>query len=188
MGIETLLKSLEAVKNTVRTGWMLRGIPASIGETVASHSFEASVLAFYLASKLRDKGVDVDVNKASVLAVFHDLPEAITGDIVKYVKDAIVKARDFEEKVSTEAFGDEIANLIREFNELKTSEAKIARLAEILATHVQGKRYLANGYSRVEDIVNNTLDEINRLIKEEPLSKIADVVNEIVSKLRETYG
>jgi len=188
MGIETLLKSLEAVKNTIRTGWMLRGIPASIGETVAGHSFEASVLAFYLASKLRGKGVSIDVNKATVLAIFHDLPEAITGDIVKYVKDTIVKTKEFEEKISTEAFGYEIASLIREFNELKSSEAKVARLAEILATHIQGERYLANGYSRVEDIVNNTLDEIRELIKEEPLSKIADVVNEIISKLRETYG
>ncbi len=188
MGIETLLKSLEAVKNTVRTGWMLRGIPASIGETVAGHSFEASILAFYLASKLRDKGVNININKAAVLALFHDLPEAITGDIVKYVKDAIVRTRDFEEKVSTEAFGGEIASLVREFNELKTYEAKVARLAEILATHIQGKRYLANGYSRVEEIINNTLKEIKELIKNEPLSKIADEVNEIISKSREAYG
>jgi len=188
MKVETLFKFLEALKNIVRTGWMLRGIPASIGETVAEHSFEASVLAFYLASKLRDKGVNIDVNKVAVLALLHDLPEAITGDIVRYVKDAIVRARDFEEKVSTEAFGDEIASLIREFNELKTYEAKVARLAEILATHIQGKRYLANGYSRVEDIVNNTLEEIKELIKNEPLSKISDNINEIISKSRETYG
>ncbi len=188
MDFEVLLKSLEAVKNTVRTGWMLRGVPACLGETVASHSFESSVLAFHLASELKSKGVSIDVNKAVVLALFHDLPEAITGDIVKYVKDAMAEARDFEEKISMETFGSKIADLIREFNSLKTPEAKTARLAEILATHIQGRRYLANGYSRVKDIVNNTYREIEKLVKEEPLTKIANVVAEIISKSSEIYG
>ncbi len=182
--IGNILDSIRAVKNTVRTGWMLRGIPASIGETVAEHIFEASIIAYILSNELKRRNVNVNVYKAVTLAMFHDLPEAFIGDIVRHVKEAIPDTRKLEENIAREKLGNEVAELIREFNEMQTVEAKVARLAETLATYVQGVRYLSNGYSHVVDIVENTLEEARKLTQSEPLSKISDVVEKIVLKTK----
>lgn len=70
--IERLVTAFH-LKDTVRTGWTLRGVPHP--ESVADHSWGTALLCFLYAE---DAGVDV--GEALAVAVVHDIAEAITGD------------------------------------------------------------------------------------------------------------
>jgi 5'-deoxynucleotidase len=65
-------------------------------ENVEEHSYEVAVLAHALAVIGRDVlGKDLDPDRAAVLALFHDAPEIVTGDLptpIKYFNPEIKTA------------------------------------------------------------------------------------------------
>ncbi len=74
---DTLLDFLEQagrLKRLRRKGWVDRGVAAP--ESVADHSYRLALLAL-LAGSLHP---EIDVGRAVILALVHDLPEALAGD------------------------------------------------------------------------------------------------------------
>jgi putative hydrolase of HD superfamily len=68
------LASAGALKRTARAGWARRSLP--LGESVADHSFRCALIALVLGDA---RGLDT--GKLMGMALLHDLPEALTGDI-----------------------------------------------------------------------------------------------------------
>jgi putative hydrolases of HD superfamily len=66
------------LKNLKRQGWIDRGVDQP--ESVADHSWRLALMTLLIAS--RDPGIDA--GRAVRLALVHDLPEAITGDITPF--------------------------------------------------------------------------------------------------------
>jgi len=103
-------------------------IPNS-NDTIASHSFRTVIIGYLLAEM-------EGVNKEKVLkmALFHDIPEARTGDpnfINKfYVKDQEEKA--YCDQVTNLPAENELKTLFNEYNEKKTKEAIVAKDADTL--------------------------------------------------------
>lgn len=64
------------LKHLYRQGWLSRGVTGMVCESVAEHSFGVALLAAVLAPKLR-----LNVGKAVLLGILHDLAEAVAGDI-----------------------------------------------------------------------------------------------------------
>ena len=115
------------LKKTPRTGFQFLG---SGSESVAEHSFRTTILGYVLATM--EKGADID--KTVRMCLFHDLPEARTGDH-NYVNKKYVTVH--EEKAILEQtkdlpFGDDIVNLTHEFNAATSLEARIAKDADQL--------------------------------------------------------
>jgi putative hydrolases of HD superfamily len=75
--IERLVTAFH-LKDTVRTGWTLRGVPHP--ESVADHSWGTALLCLLYAEE-----AGVDVGEALAVAVVHDVAEAITGDYPRRV-------------------------------------------------------------------------------------------------------
>jgi Predicted hydrolases of HD superfamily len=71
--------------NLARTGWMLRGIPGSLAETVAEHSFMSALICMELSEDVKD----LDVEKMAIYALLHDLGEAFIGDVVKNFSSSV---------------------------------------------------------------------------------------------------
>ena len=69
-----LLRHVGALKRLPRQGWVLLGVPSP--ESVADHSYRAALMTLLLAHD--DPGVNTE--RAMVLALCHDLPEALAGD------------------------------------------------------------------------------------------------------------
>jgi len=161
-----LLQALMAVKNTPRTGWLLRGVPAAIAETIAAHGAEASVLALVIAEEL-----GADPYRAAAIASVHDLGEAFIGDLVKRATDAIGKKlkEDIELRVAAEEFGENsiVFSLIREYIEQATPEARVAKLAEQLSTLLQALRYHRQGWREVDEIMCSMLNSLSKAQDEE---------------------
>jgi len=71
-----LMLQANRLKSTPRTGWAQRGV--SRPESVADHSPGVALTALLLADLAAP---DADRAKILTMAVLHDLPEAVTGDL-----------------------------------------------------------------------------------------------------------
>ncbi len=164
---QRLTVALSALKFTPRTGWMLRGVPAAIAETISMHSHESSVIAVLLADSLRSSGVEVDPYRAATIAALHDAAEALVGDIVKRAADAIGKEvkEKLEAEAAAELFGrDSTAyRAVMSYIEQSTIEARVAKAAETLSTLIQGLRYVKQGYSEVREIVCSMYRSLSKM-------------------------
>lgn len=134
------------LKRTPRSGFQFLGTGA---ESVAEHIFRTT----YIGYALGRMAAGVDVNRMVKMCLFHDLPEARTGDL-NYVNKKYVNANErkaVDDLAQTLPFGGEIRDLIIEFNEGTTEEAKLARDADQLEMILALKEY--------KDIGNKYADE-----------------------------
>ncbi len=134
------------LKRTPRSGFQFLGSGA---ESVAEHIFRTSYIGYALGRLTEE----VDVDRLVKLCLFHDLPEARTGDL-NYVNKKYVEANEnkaIDDLAQTLPFGNEIRELVMEFNEGKTKEAKLARDADQLEMILALKEY--------KDIGNRYADE-----------------------------
>jgi putative hydrolase of HD superfamily len=125
------------LKRTPRTGWQFLG---SGDESVAEHVFRAALIAYSLARL--EEGV-VDADRVVRMALFHDLPEARTGDL-NYMNQKYVRADETRAAADQTAglpFGEEIAGLIEEFAAQETPESRLVRDADNLEMLLQLKEH-----------------------------------------------
>ena len=132
------------LKRTPRSGFQFLGSGA---ESVAEHIFRTTYVGYALGKMERN----VDVDRLIKMCLFHDLPEARTGDL-NYVNKKYVVADEekaVKDLAATLPFGDEIQELIREYEEGKTKEAKLAKDADQLEMILALKEYkdLGNKYA-----------------------------------------
>jgi putative hydrolase of HD superfamily len=157
------------LKKTPRTGYQFLG---SGGESVADHSFRTAVIGYVIASQ----EPEADRSKVVLMCLFHDFPEARTGDH-NYVNKRYVKT-DEERAVSDQVrgllFGDEIMDLIREFNFCDTLEANLAKDADQLDLLLELKEQLDSGNPNAEEwltyAVQRLVTEIGKKIAQEILT------------------
>jgi putative hydrolase of HD superfamily len=134
------------LKRTPRTGFQFLGSGA---ESVAEHIFRTC----YIGYALGKTAGNVDLDRLLKLCLFHDLPEARTGDL-NYVNKKYVQADEhkaLDDLAETLPFGDEIRGYVEEFMAGKTEEAKLAKDADQLEMILALKEY--------KDIGNKYADE-----------------------------
>ncbi|UCF82648.1 MAG: HD domain-containing protein [Desulfobacteraceae bacterium] len=134
------------LKKTPRTGYQFLG---SGGESVADHSFRTAVIGYVLASQ----EPEADRNKVVLMCLFHDFPEARTGDH-NYVNKRYVKTdeeRAVQDQVQGLHLDNEIVGLIREFNGCDTLEARLAKDADQLDLILELKEQLDSGNPNAKD-------------------------------------
>ncbi len=91
-----MLSTIGDLKRTPRTGWLDRGVPPARTESVADHAFRVALLAWSVA---RLPGPDghgepIDPGRVLLIALAHDLPEAIAGDPTPYRPEDIPPDED----------------------------------------------------------------------------------------------
>ncbi len=160
-------------------------MPASISESVAEHSFHTALIAGFIASKLRGMGVKVDVYKAIAIALLHDTPECIIGDIPLYIQrecKAVSECKkELEAKAIESILGDcrELVELYLEWSKCSSIEAIIAKVSDKLSTLLQACEYYKMGYSRVKEIADSCIKSIRRYV--EGVSELKSIVEEILT-------
>ena len=134
------------LKRTPRTGYQFLGHGA---ETVAEHSFGATILAFTLA---RMNG-RADLTRTLKLALFHDLPEARTGDLNYMNKryTEVDEAKAVAEAAAGLPFGPELLENWREWRAGETLEAKLAADADQLDMVLELRRLNTLGNAQARD-------------------------------------
>ena len=165
MDIEIFMKHNRYViklKDIIRTGWVRSGI--SGGESVAEHIYHTAVNTLILRKIFSD--IPIDWDKLLVMALVHDLSEAITGDIPTYEKS--MEDRRREESI--------LKNILNEFGyppEWSSEiiyhdglEGSLLRFIDLISTVYQAIKYIEDGYCSdyLRDIILNSLDEIDSLV------------------------
>lgn len=100
-------------------------------QSVAEHSHRMTLVAYVLA---KESGEKVDMAKLLLMCLLHDLPEARTGDL-NYVNKRYVESNEdkvIEEFNEMNSIGKEMGGLIKEYNDKKSIESRIAHEADQL--------------------------------------------------------
>ena len=142
--IAHFLFELGMLKRTPRTGFQFLGSGA---ESVAEHIFRTSLIGYTLAQL----DGEADVARVVLLCLFHDIPEARTGDL-NYVNKKYVRADEgkaVEDLARTLPFGDDYRALHVELAERRTREALLAHDADQLEMILALKEHkdLGNRYA-----------------------------------------
>jgi putative hydrolases of HD superfamily len=136
---------LGMLKKTPRSGFQFLG---SGSESVADHSFRMALIGYTLA-RLTPA---VDPYKVVCMCLFHDVPEARTGDM-NYVNKQYVTVDEssaVEHLAETLPFGDDFRALFREYREKESTESRLAHDADQLDLILELKEQqdLGNVYAR----------------------------------------
>ena len=132
------------LKRTPRTGFQFLGSGA---ESVAEHIFRTVYIGYTLGCMTQN----ADTDRIIKMCLFHDLPEARTGDLnyvnKKYVETNETKA--INDLADTLPFGNDIKELILEFMKGESLEAKLAYDSDQLEMILALKEYkdLGNKYA-----------------------------------------
>ncbi|NLV24185.1 MAG: HD domain-containing protein [Deltaproteobacteria bacterium] len=132
------------LKRTPRSGFQFLG---SGSESVAEHIFRAAMIGYTLARL----DPQAETEKVLRLCLFHDLPEARTGDMnyvnKKYV--AVDEQKAVDDLAATLPFGDEYRATVEEFVRNESREAHLAHDADQLEMILSLKEFrdLGNGYA-----------------------------------------
>jgi putative hydrolase of HD superfamily len=138
--IANFLFEARALKDTPRSGYQFLG---NGSESVAEHTYMITVIAWVMAQM----DPATDPLKIITMALFHDLPEARTGDL-NYVNQ---KYNTTHEEKATEDlsenifFGGAIKKSINEFNAAESREAQLAKDADQLSFMLELKKLLDTG-------------------------------------------
>jgi putative hydrolase of HD superfamily len=167
--IANFLFEVGMLKRTPRTGYQFLGSGA---ESVAEHIFRT----IYIGYVLGRLSSDVNVDRIVKMCMFHDLPEARTGD-QNYVNKKYVdvdRKKAVEDMSSPLQFGQEIEELITEFEEGISEEARIARDADQLEFVLALKEWkdIGNAYAEewlefsLKRLQTNTARDLAKVILE----------------------
>lgn len=132
------------LKRTPRSGFQFLGSGA---ESVAEHIFRTAYIGYALGKITSGANVDRLVQ----LCLFHDLPEARTGDLNYVNKKYVVpnEEKAVADLTETLSFGGEIKAFIDEYNACQTVEARLAHDADQIEMILALKEYkdLGNKYA-----------------------------------------
>jgi len=158
------------LKNVPRTGWLDRGIPPVEVESVADHTWRTALIAWLLSGEVEG----LDRNRVVLLALVHDLAEAVTGDLPPYNPDDLPPVSDPARRASFEhrqimpdaqkqakqaaeqsamadltaglpgAMREEIVTLWQEMSDRRSPEARFVKEIDRLETFLQSREYLGD--------------------------------------------
>ncbi len=172
--LDIILRANE-LKAVPRMGWRVRGVRD--GESVAEHSYAVALIVTLLGPRL---STPVDVNRAIRIALVHDLPEHMLGDIHAPASHMLgEEAKEAAElRILVDLFGDddsaeEAVALWREFAERSSIEGRFVRAIDKLEMFTQaylyeqeGNRMLADFWDWPHNVRDFEFPEVRELYEE----------------------
>ncbi len=137
-GYLAFFRAVEALKDTLRSGFTAKGRP----ESTAEHTWRTCLMAMVLEDALPG----IDLKRLLQILIIHDLGEAVSGDIPAPEQTGDKTGDERADMASLLAHlpapaADRIMALWDEYNGLKTPEARLAKgidRFETVLQHVQG--------------------------------------------------
>ena len=142
-------------------------------ENIAEHSLEVAIIT-HLLCELRNRrfGGNVDVSRAVLAAVYHDVPEIITGDLptpVKYYDPGIKSAYKRVEEAAVEKLLSTVPDDLREdYAEVFDSEsdpetARLVKAADKLSALIKCIEERRSGNTDFAEAERQTLEAIKKM-------------------------
>jgi len=137
--------TLQWAKELPRQGFIAMGFKRQEADSVAAHSWTTAMLVYFLAGEMKKNGVKINVDRAVKMAMFHDMAETIVGDVGTFVKGmakgafAPIEEEGLKWLVKDLPSNSEIIELVQEYMERKTLEARLCKVADNLDALAQAK-------------------------------------------------
>ena len=130
------------LKDVIRSGWRNWNVRRERLESVAEHVYGVQMLAIAMCAEF---GYDIDLKKVILMLAIHELEETVIGDLNtweitpenKKEKGHLAVAKILDKLANAET----IKEIIFEFDENKTPEAKFANQCDKLECDIQCKLY-----------------------------------------------
>ena len=185
MTVFQFLTTCDTLKRVPRTGWLMRGIPPSMAEDVASHSHSTAILTLLLA---RQAALDQNLERLLIMALIHDLPEAIIGDIPRSAQKAHPDLRGAKDAAEDSAMQHILAflpgkdrefltDIWEEYQEGTSLGAQLVEAADQLATIIHAAQLVNAGFSA--ELFSPFLDNAEDMLKKLQLPVIDELVEEL---------
>ena len=169
--IKNIINTIGKLKDLKRTGWKMFNV--TLPESDADHSFGVALLAAMLAP------ANLNKQKCLEMALVHDLAEIYVGDITPY--DNISKEekhkleREGALRLSKELDWPHLIDLVTEYNDKQTPEARFVNLLDKLETVMT-----ASYYDKTNRSSNTLIDEFSTYAKNYASQFEDSVVKEII--------
>ncbi len=184
MDIKSMLEFLsvaEKLKFELRHSWT----SSNRQESVAEHSWRLCLFAWLLKSEL----TDYDIDKVMKMCLFHDLGEAIAGDIPVFEKSSEDEAKEelaVEQIVEMldDTLKEEMGSLFKEMKAKQTKEAKLFHALDKLEVVLQHNEAPLETWLPLEYELNQTygteevkgikvLEELREVLRQDTIKKIS---------------
>ena len=162
------------LKNKVRTGWDSKhwNVKSDRIETISEHVVGTIGLAMVLNSEFE---YSFDTDKELKMLVIHETGETLIGDITPFDGITPEKKKEIEHQAMRDALGnlkekDSLLNLLFEFDEQETPEAKCSHYCDKIEADLQAKIYQDKGMHRsLDDQKNNVVfnsSKVQQMVKD----------------------
>ena len=148
---------LSHLKQLYRQGWLRRGITRERCESVADHSYAASLFAYWLA---RAEFPELDAELILRMMLMHDLGEVYIGDIVPQDQISPETKSQLERQAVNQIFanlpeGDAYIQLWDEFEAASSPEARFVRQIDRLEMALQAGLYEHQGEHNLQEFFDS---------------------------------
>ena len=150
------------LKNVLREGWKRLPLIENI-ESVADHSWSLSMLVLEFTPK------EFDLSKCLAMAVLHDVPEVLVGDITPH--DGIDKTEKHqrEERASHTLLPTHAQKIWKEYADASTPESKWVHLLDKVEMAIQAFLYKKQYGVNTEEFFTSTGQAVSKYQVHSPL-------------------
>jgi putative hydrolase of HD superfamily len=161
---------INQLKQLYRQGWLQRGIPKSLCESVAEHSFSMALLALLVLDWVP---LSLDRQQVLLMALVHDLGEIHAGDITPQDSVPSKKKHTLEAGAVQQVFGglpggQRYLQLWQAYEQGESPEARFVKLVDRLEMALQASIYARRGFPEMQDF----FDSARQALGEGPLHQL----------------
>lgn len=158
------------LKDLIRKGWFVWHVKRDRLESVAEHVYGVQMMALVM---YEEYDYDLDIAKVMVMLAVHELEEAAIGDIIPFEmapEEKRVRGAEAVAKVLKKLDGgaEWVRDLIEEYEEQETAEAKFAKECDKLEADAQCWLYDREG------CIDLAEQEGNAMLANEEVQEIAE--------------
>ncbi|MBQ3502617.1 MAG: HD domain-containing protein [Clostridia bacterium] len=147
------------LKNVLRQGWLYWKVENARIESIAEHIYGTLMLAISICANTNQ---DVDLYKVALMLALHEIEEIEIGDVTMFDSEKLATKKEDGKRAVEKIFENcankqEFLNIISEFEQCKTKEAKFAKACDKFEADLQAYLYRNNfAYDKVDkDIYAN---------------------------------
>lgn len=152
-------RQINKLKQVVRRGWELRDVPNP--ESVADHSFGVALLTLIFASRL-----GLDVEKALMIALLHEVGETVVGDITPFDGISRTEKARREEEAARQILSDvdesgALLDLWLDYHHRASAESRLVKELDGVEMVLQADLYEQETGLNLEEFFTYLKDGVN---------------------------
>jgi len=184
------------LKNVLRQGWLNWQVEGVRVESIAEHIYGTLMLAVSICANTNQ---DVDMYKVSLMLALHEIEEIIIGDIAFFDIERAKTKKEDGKKAVNQIFANcinkqEFLDIIAEFEECKTKEARFAKACDKLEADLQAYLYrddfnynkvnpLFYEDDRIKDFIARGKTKVHQMFIDNDKTYYYGIFNELINEL-----